>query len=81
MTTGQAIKSNKTIISKQSLRELTKQSRLPDTIHMFLAGAWLLEILAANSLEKKFRLMHLAYWAQARKLNRTQMILTWRPTE
>jgi hypothetical protein len=77
------ISSQKAIVSKQSLRELTKKSRLPSSFQMFLAGGWLLQILSANSLEKKFRLMHLAYWAQARRLSssQTQMLLTWRPIE
>jgi hypothetical protein len=81
MTTGQAIKSNRTTISKQSLRELTKRSRLPDSFQMFVVGGWLLELLQANSLDKKFRLWHMSYWVSARQLNRTQMLLTWRPTE
>jgi hypothetical protein len=71
----------KAIISKQSLRELTKRRRLPVSFQMFLVGGWLLELLRANSLDKKFRLWHMAYWAQARRLNRTQMTLTWRPNE
>jgi hypothetical protein len=68
----------KAIITKQSLRELMKRRRLPKFVHMFLAGGWLLELLTANSLEKRFRLWHMAYQATARELNRTQMILTWR---
>jgi hypothetical protein len=81
MTTGQAIKSNKATISTQSLRELTKRRRLPVSFQMFLAGGWLLELLQANSLDKKFRLWHMSYWANARRLNRNQMLLTWRPNE
>jgi hypothetical protein len=80
MTTGQVIKSNKVIISKRSLRELTKQRRLPSVVYMYLAGAWLLDLLRANSLEE-FRLMHMAYWVRACEVTRTQMILTWRPAQ
>jgi hypothetical protein len=79
MTTGQVIKLNKAIISKQSLRELTKRSRLPASFQIYLAGGGLLELLTANSLEKKFRLWHMSYWASVRQLNRNQMILTWKP--
>jgi len=72
---------NKVTISKQSLRELTKRRRLPVSFQMFLVGGWLLELLRTNSLDKKFRLWHMSYWAKACELNRTQMTLTWRPTE
>ena len=71
----------KAIISKQSLRKLTKRRRLPVSFQMFLVGGWLLELLQANSLDKKFRLWHMSYWARARELNRTQMTLTWRPID
>jgi hypothetical protein len=70
----------KATISKQSLRELTKRGRLPASFQMFLVGAWLLELLQANSLDKKFRLWHMSYWVSARTLNRNQMQITWRPT-
>lgn len=80
MTTGQATTYGKAIISKQSLRELMKRRRLPPIVHMYLAGAWLGDLLRANSLESKFRLWHMAYWAVASELNRTQMILKWNPT-
>ena len=69
----------KAVVSKQSLRELTKKSRLPSSFQMFLAGGGLLELLTANSLDKKFRLWHMSYWASARRLNRNQMTLTWKP--
>jgi hypothetical protein len=69
----------KATVSKQSIRELVKLHRLPSSIRMYLAGAWLHDILVANSLDSKFRLWNMAYWVVARRLNRTQMILTWRP--
>jgi hypothetical protein len=71
----------KAIVSKKSIRELMKTRRLPSHIEMFLGGAWLLEVLKANSLDSKFRLWHLAYRAAARSVNRTQMLLTWRPID
>ncbi len=77
MTTGQAMMCSKVIISKQSLRELTKQRRLPSKVFMYLAGAWLLDLLRANSLEN-FRLMHMAYWVVACELDRNRMILEWK---
>lgn len=69
----------KAIVSKQSIRELTKMSRLPSSLKMFLAGAWLHDILAANKLDGKFRLWHMSYWVTAHSLNQKQMRLTWRP--
>ena len=67
------------IVSKQSIRELVKLNRLPSSIRMYLAGAWLHDILAANSLDSKFRLWSMSYWAVARSVNQKQMVLTWRP--
>ena len=71
----------KAVVSKQSIRGLTHMSRLPSQLRMMLAGGWLYDILTANSLEKKFRLMHMAYWVVAHSLNTKQMVITWRPVQ
>jgi hypothetical protein len=69
------------IISKQSIRELTKMSRLPPSIKMFLAGAWLHDILIANSLDQKYKLWSMAYWVTTKSLDNTRLVITWRPID
>jgi hypothetical protein len=71
----------KAVVSKRSLRELTRKSRLPPSFQMYMAGGGLLELLTANSLEKKFRLWCMSYWVHVRPLNRNQVSITWRPNE
>ena len=66
-------------VSKKSVRDLTKMQRLPTSLKLFLPGACLLEILKANSLDKKFRLWHSTYWVVARSTNPKHMSITWRP--
>jgi hypothetical protein len=72
---------DKAIVSKKSLRELTGFRRLPSSLTMFLAGGWLLDVLIANNLDKKYKLWHMAYQAHAQELNKTQMTLRWKPIQ
>ena len=67
----------KAIVSKQSIRELTKMRRLPPRLKMFLAGAWLQDVLVANGLDKKFRLWNMSYWVVAHSLDSKRMRISW----
>lgn len=65
----------KRIVSKESVRELTKRKLLPRTLFMFVAGGWLFDLFKANSLDIK--LWEMTYWVRLRSLDRKRMVLHW----
>jgi hypothetical protein len=67
----------KTVVSKKSLRELTRKRRLPSRFEMFVFGAWLYDLLKANNIDIK--LWHMSYWLKVRSLNRRKSEISFEP--
>jgi hypothetical protein len=64
-----------TKILKQTVRELTKKSRLPSHFSMYISGCFLYDLFKMNNLQAT--LMHRAYWVEYHSLNSNWAAITW----
>jgi hypothetical protein len=65
-------------VSKDSVRTVVHQKRLPRRFKMFVIGAWLYDVLKANGLHEKFRLWNQTYWVVCRSLDARHLVISWR---